>query len=232
MAAAKPVDFLTERTPNCPLRPRALPLADSEGPNDLSEANREDSLHVRRREETTAELETGGRMFESTDSIASVAHIIQVALTPVFLLSGIASLLSVFSIRLGRVADHVDAFSEKLENADSSERQRLQARLNYLRRRTFLLDIAVMLGTLGGAATCLAALLLFVGTLREQAGISMFVAFGLALLFTVGALVAFLAEMLLASRGIRIEVAKADEPGETPEPLELSAAGGSTSPTE
>jgi hypothetical protein len=31
----------------------------------------------------------------------TVAHIIQVALTPVFLLSGIATLLNVFSTRLG-----------------------------------------------------------------------------------------------------------------------------------
>ena len=36
-------------------------------------------------------------------SVDSVAHVIQVALTPVFLLSGIASLLSVLSTRLARV---------------------------------------------------------------------------------------------------------------------------------
>ena len=34
-----------------------------------------------------------------------VAHVIQVALTPVFLLSGIATLMNVFSTRLARVAD-------------------------------------------------------------------------------------------------------------------------------
>src|SRR5271157_2958696 len=41
------------------------------------------------------------------DSVDSVAHVIQVALTPVFLLSGIASLLGVLSTRLARVADRV-----------------------------------------------------------------------------------------------------------------------------
>jgi hypothetical protein len=157
-------------------------------------------------------------MFEISDSVDSIAHVIQVALTPVFLLSGIASLLSVFSTRLGRVADRVDALSERLESAEPSERQRLQARLVYLKRRSHILDFAVMLGTLGGAATCVAALILFVGTLREQAGVSLFVAFGFALLFTVGALAAFLIEMLLASKGIRVEVANADEAGEPAEP--------------
>jgi uncharacterized protein DUF2721 len=151
-------------------------------------------------------------MFGISDSVDSVAHVIQIALTPVFLLSGIASLLSVFSTRLGRVADRVDALSERLDDAGPSERLRLQVRLSYLRRRSHILDAAVMLGTLGGAATCLAALFLFVGTLREQTGAGvLFGAFGLALLFTVGALIAFLLEMLLASRGIRDRVENADE---------------------
>jgi hypothetical protein len=157
-------------------------------------------------------------MFEAAESVDSVAHVIQIALTPVFLLSGIASLLSVFATRLGRVADRVDALSEKLDDADTTEREKLQARLRYLRRRSHILDYAVMLGTLGGAATCVAALLLFVGTLREQAGVSLFIAFGCALLFTVGALASFLIEMLLASQGIRVEVATANDEGEAADP--------------
>ena len=43
----------------------------------------------------------------------TIARIIQTALTPVFLLSGIAALLNVFSTRLGRLADQVDALSDR-----------------------------------------------------------------------------------------------------------------------
>ncbi len=46
-------------------------------------------------------------------------------------------------------------------------------------------------------------------------------AFGLALLFTAGALGAFLIEMLLASRGIRDQAAKADESGDAAESPEI-----------
>jgi hypothetical protein len=152
------------------------------------------------------------------DSVDSVAHVIQVALTPVFLLSGVASLLGVLSTRLGRVADRVDSLTERLEAAEPVERNRLQVRLNYLRRRSHILDAAVMMGTLGGIATSFAALLLFVGTLRDKAGISLFVAFGFALLFTMGALTAFLIEMLLASQGIRDLAASATEEGDAAEP--------------
>ena len=160
------------------------------------------------------------------DSVDSVAHVIQVALTPVFLLSGVASLLGVLSTRLGRVADRVDSVAEQLETAEPAERRRLQVRLTYLRRRSHVLDAAVMMGALGGVATCFAALLLFVGTLRDEAGISLFVAFGFALLFTMGALLAFLIEMLLASRGIRDLAASAAEEGDAAEPPRDEAAQG------
>jgi hypothetical protein len=116
------------------------------------------------------------------DTVESVAHVIQVALTPVFLLSGIASLLSVLSTRLARVADRVDALAEQLEADGPIDRSKLRRKLAYLRRRSHVLDAAVMMGTLGGVATSCAALLLFVGTLRDRPGVSLFVAFGLALL--------------------------------------------------
>ena len=152
------------------------------------------------------------------DSVDSVAHVIQVALTPIFLLSGIASLLGVLSTRLGRVADRVDSLAERLETAEPVQRSRLEMRLAYLQRRSHILDAAVIMATLGGIATSFAALLLFVGTLRDHAGISLFVAFGFALLFTIGALLAFLIEMLLASRGIRDLAASASEEGDAAEP--------------
>jgi hypothetical protein len=66
-----------------------------------------------------------------------------------------------------------------------------------------VLDAAVIMGTLGGVATSCAGLLLFVGTLRDRPGMALFVAFGLALLFTMGPLVAFLIEMLLQPRVAR-----------------------------
>jgi cytochrome c biogenesis protein CcdA len=166
--------------------------------------------------ETPLHNQRGWRM-GGLDTVESVAHVIQVALTPVFLLSGIASLLGVLSTRLARVADRVDALAEQLEGDGPIDRRKLQRRLAYLRRRSHVLDAAVMMGTLGGVATSCAALLLFVGTLRDRPGVSLFVAFGLALLFTMGALVAFLIEMLLASRGLRDQANYASEVGEAHE---------------
>ena len=63
------------------------------------------------------------------------------------------------------------------------------------------------LAALGGMSTLMAAGLLFVDGLREQAGVTLFIAFGAALLLTIGALTGYLYEMMLASIGIRHEAA-------------------------
>jgi hypothetical protein len=141
------------------------------------------------------------------DAIDSVAHVIQVALTPVFLLSGIGTLLNVFNTRLSRVSDHREHANELLRAAtDEAEMALLSAHLRRLSHRTLMLDASVMLGATGAASTCGAGLVLFLGSLRSSAIVSwLYVLFGIALCCAVGALVAFLADTVLAWHGVRRE---------------------------
>ena len=139
-----------------------------------------------------------------TTSLESVAHIIQLALTPVFLLSGIAALLNVFATRLGRVADQVDAVSTRLEGERTSREALYRQQLAYLRFRSRALDWAVILGAVGGIMTSGATLTLFLGALRDEgAAWLLFGLFGAAVLCTIGALGCFCYEVLLANRGLR-----------------------------
>jgi uncharacterized protein DUF2721 len=141
-----------------------------------------------------------------------VAHVIQVALTPIFLLSGIATLLNVFSTRLARVADRVDQVNKAIEEADAGESADLTMQLLHLRRRSLALDAAVVLAASGGVATCASVFTLFVGALRDATVASvLFTTFGLAVGCTIGAIAAFTAEMLMAGSGVRAEVAAGRE---------------------
>lgn len=136
-----------------------------------------------------------------------IAHVIQVSLAPAFLLTALATLLNVFSTRLGRVADKVDAAAAGLRGADPREAGRLSRQLTFLRRRSFMLDAAVVLACTGAVMTGVAVLTLFVGALRDAATASiLFACFGIALICTVAAIGAFLGEILMAGRGIRDEV--------------------------
>ncbi|MXV45243.1 DUF2721 domain-containing protein [Saccharibacter sp. 17.LH.SD] len=152
------------------------------------------------------------------DTINSAAHVIQLALTPVFMLSGIGSLINVFNTRLARVSDHLDDVNHRLFSPPEEPEKEIDyrytpARLLFhqkrLKRRMFLLDLAIILNALGGAATCGAAIALFVGSLRNTATATwLFVLFGIALSCTVASLMSFLGDTLLSWHSIRNDDAK------------------------
>lgn len=140
-------------------------------------------------------------------NLEAAAHVVQLSLAPVFLLSGTAALLSVFAGRLSRVGDQVDAAAA--EPADTEGRD---ARLEMLRWRSRALDLAVVLAAIGGVATCATVLLLFLGeVLGRNAASILFFTFGGAIVLTMGALAAFVVEMLLAAQGVRRIVARSIE---------------------
>lgn len=142
-------------------------------------------------------------------ALDTVVHVIQVSLTPVFLLTGIATLLNVFSTRLARVADRVDAVADELRTANPERIRFLSAQLVYLHRRSIALDVAVVLAAVGGAATCAAVLVLFVGSLDAATVASVLLGlFGIAVLCALGAIVAYTIEMLMAGTGLRAEAAE------------------------
>lgn len=143
--------------------------------------------------------------FTESAPLDLVAHIIQVALTPIFLLSGIATLLNVFSTRLARVADLI---AKAIDGAGGSEAGAVNAELLHLRRRSLALDTAVVLAAIAGAATCASVLTLFVGALKDTTVASvLFTLFGLAVVSTMGAIGAFTLEMLMAGSGMRARAA-------------------------
>jgi hypothetical protein len=80
----------------------------------------------------------------------------------------------------------------------------LSVQLKDLHRRSIALDTAVVLAAVGGAATCAAVLVMFLGALREATiGNVLFGLFGLAVVCALCAIAAYTVEMLLAGIGIR-----------------------------
>jgi len=141
----------------------------------------------------------------------SIAHIVQVALTPVFLLSGIGSLLNVINARLARVADQADALHDRLLAATGPDATALYIRLLRLRRRLRALDVARGLGALGGICISGSTFALFLGALQNTAiATILFLSFGAAVMCTMGALIGFFVEGLLSWR-LRLPEPEQDE---------------------
>lgn len=140
-------------------------------------------------------------------SLDTAAHVVQLALTPIFLLTAVGSLLNVFSSRLARVVDRIHVL--KREEAPSI------AELDRLRLRSQFLDVAVLAAAVAGGLTCCAAGTIFFGVLRDAATASLlFGLFGLALIAATGALFCFATEVMLSGRAVRanIDETKTDAP--------------------
>ena len=75
-------------------------------------------------------------MLEFSD--VAVAHAVQLAVAPVFLLSGIGAILAVMTNRLGRVIDRARVLEDRLETASPESLATLRADLAVLSRRAKL----------------------------------------------------------------------------------------------
>jgi hypothetical protein len=139
---------------------------------------------------------------------SDIAHIIELAVAPVFLIAGIGALLNVLTARLGRVVDRGRALEAALAaDPEGEARDRLAAELKAVASRTARINIAVTLATLAALLVCLVVVFLFAGELFH-ANLSRIVA--VLFIATMSALIAalcfFLGEIGIAIRTLRIGV--------------------------
>jgi hypothetical protein len=137
---------------------------------------------------------------ESTE----IAHLIQLAVAPVFLLSGVGVTLGVLTNRLARIVDRARAL--ELEPArDTAHGEEMQVGLSVLRRRARYINAAITLSSLSALLVALTVVLLFANafsTLDLAGPIALtFVAAMLALTAGLGY---FLVEVRLATATLRI----------------------------
>jgi hypothetical protein len=143
-------------------------------------------------------------MFTPPVNLGDASHAIQLALTPVFLLTGIAGMLNVMTGRLSRIIDRARLLTEWRPPATPPTGVELQAELQNLERRRQLTSVAINACTLAALLVCLVVVALFLEVLvwvelRWLAG-TLFTA---AILALVVGLAYFLREVHLATRLIR-----------------------------
>ncbi len=84
-----------------------------------------------------------------TTQSVDIAHLIQVALTPIFLISAIGVTLNVLTSRLARIVDRARAMEDRLLHPDYVQDGRdLHAQLKILARRSRWINAAIILITL------------------------------------------------------------------------------------
>jgi hypothetical protein len=134
-----------------------------------------------------------------------VAHAIQLALAPVFLLTGIAGILNVMAGRLGRIIDRGRALTETPLATLFGDADALQASLEMLEHRRHLASHAITACTFGALLVCTTIAALFVEVLMHvELGFLVGGLFTAATLAVVAGLAYFLREVHLATQTVRI----------------------------
>ena len=142
-------------------------------------------------------------MLEFSD--VAVAHAVQLAVAPVFLLSGIGAILAVMTNRLGRVIDRARVLEERLEGASAEYLAILRADLAVLSRRAKLIGRAITLCTMTALLVCIVIAVLFLSAfLQFDASIPVALLFIAAMLCFFLGLLWFLREIYLATKSLRI----------------------------
>jgi ABC-type bacteriocin/lantibiotic exporter with double-glycine peptidase domain len=136
--------------------------------------------------------------------IVDVAHVIQLSVAPVFLLSGVGVMLTVFTNRLARIVDRARALEECLHSAEEAHRADIYAELTTLSRRSRWNEAAIALTTVTGLLISVVIVALFVDDI-VAVDLSGLVAllFILAMVAFVAAFISFLREIVLATVRIR-----------------------------
>jgi Protein of unknown function (DUF2721) len=137
--------------------------------------------------------------------IADIAHVIQLSVAPVFLISGIAALLSVLSGRLARLVDRARVLEALIAKSGDDAPAPMHEELLVLSRRGKLIYRAMTLGTTSALLVCFVVASLFISALGELP-ISKIVGglFIAAMLSLIATLLIFLREVFLATRALRI----------------------------
>jgi hypothetical protein len=138
-------------------------------------------------------------------AVTTIAHQIQLAVAPVFLLAGIGGIINVLAQRLARVVDRSRQLEAEAPGEGEAARAAYAAELGVLELRMKVVNWAISLCTASALFVCVVVAILFVADLAKIAfarPIAML--FILAMVLLILGLMLFLYEIRLAMRGLRI----------------------------
>ena len=137
--------------------------------------------------------------------VVDIAHAIDLAVAPVFLLSGIGVLLGVLTNRLARIVDRARKVEESLRQATVAAPDDGREQLRVAASRAKFINVSITLGTIAALLVALVVGVLFASTFvpLNLAG-PVAVLFVLAMVALVGALLSFLLEVRIAIAALRI----------------------------
>lgn len=140
-------------------------------------------------------------------AVVTIAQTIQLSLSPVFMLAGIAGILNLIAGRLARVIDRVRVLETLHPRSSGPEHDRLIWELRLLDRRMKVINLALFLCVTSAVFICCVVALLFVAVLVHlHIGNILALTFIASMVLLVAGLVAFMVEVSMSSRATQVRV--------------------------
>ena len=133
--------------------------------------------------------------------------VLQVAIGPVILISGVSLLLLTLTNRYGRTIDRARQLMRELRELAGADRQRLEEQIEILYRRARLIRLSILLA---GVSVLLASVLIIVlfltALLKLEVGLLISLLFIACMVALSGSLVAFIRDMNLSLGALKLEL--------------------------
>jgi hypothetical protein len=148
-----------------------------------------------------------------TTPLNEIVPVLQVAIGPVILISGVGLLLLTMTNRLGRAIDRARLLKAELPHRTGEDRAQALAQVDILYRRARVVRLSIILATLSALLASALIIALFVtALLRSEQAILVSVIFIACMTALFASLVAFVCDINMALHALKLEL-KGIKPG-------------------
>ena len=144
--------------------------------------------------------------------------VLQIAIAPVILISGVGLLLLSLTNRFGRAVDRTRQIHQEMRRASEADRPRLSNQIEVIYRRARLIQFSIVMGALSSLFAALLILALFVAALMSWESAALIGGFFVCCIVAlVVSLVTFIMDIRLSLKALKLELTRpAPLPPETP----------------
>ena len=142
-------------------------------------------------------------------SVNEFIPVLQVAISPVILISGIGLLLLTMTNRLGRVIDRSRFLWRELREMPSADREAIHAQLKILTRRASLIRLSITLASISVLLVAVLIIVLFLTVILQVEDARLIISlFTGCMLTLIGSLIAFIKDVNQSLIAFKVEVEK------------------------
>ncbi|HWW03284.1 MAG TPA: DUF2721 domain-containing protein [Candidatus Acidoferrum sp.] len=139
--------------------------------------------------------------------ISQLIPVLQVAIGPVILISGVGLLLLTLTNRFGRAVDRSRQLDRETRQVGAADRQRLAGQVEILYRRARFIRLAIIMAAVSVLLAAVLIIVLFVAALlRLEVGFVLVLIFICCMASLTVSLVAFIREIQLSLHALKLEL--------------------------